>query len=67
MKWSDLAERQVLKAKLEGQLDNLPGSGRPISAEQGGSIESAGFRIMAKEGVVPREIELKKSVELQRT
>ncbi len=29
MKFSDLAERQILKAQAEGQLDNLKGAGKP--------------------------------------
>ncbi|WP_170410405.1 DUF1992 domain-containing protein [Ruegeria atlantica] len=66
MKWSDLAERQIAKARSEGQLDDLPGAGQPLKPEFGNGTVGAGFRIMAKEGVVPREIELKKAVETQR-
>lgn len=67
MKWSDLAERQIQKARAEGQLDDLAGAGKPLKVEPGDGIVSAGFRIMAKEGVLPREIELKKLVDAQRT
>ncbi|MEM1130191.1 MAG: DUF1992 domain-containing protein [Pseudomonadota bacterium] len=66
MKWRDLAEHQIQKARAEGQLDDLPGAGKPLKPESGNGIVSAGFRIMAKEGVVPREIELKKAVDAQR-
>ena len=66
MKWSNLAEHKIQKARAEGQLDGLKGAGKPLSVDQGDNIVSAGFRIMAREGVIPREIELKKQVEEQR-
>lgn len=65
MKFSDLAERQILKAQAEGQLDNLKGAGKPLNIEGGGSADAIGFRIMADAGVVPREIQLRKAVEAQ--
>ena len=65
MKFSDLAERQILKAQAEGQLDNLKGAGKPLTIEADGSAEAIGFRIMAEAGVVPREIQLLKDVEEQ--
>ncbi|CAM3470980.1 DUF1992 domain-containing protein [Paracoccus nototheniae] len=65
MKFSDLAERQILKAQAEGQLDNLKGAGKPLNIEGDGSADAIGFRIMADAGVVPREIQLRKAVEAQ--
>lgn len=65
MKFSDLAERQILKAQAEGQLDNLKGAGKPLNIEGDGSADAIGFRIMADAGVVPREIQLRKAVEEQ--
>jgi hypothetical protein len=66
MKWRDLAEHQIQKAKAEGQLDNLKGEGKPLKPRQGGDIVSAGMGIMAEAGVLPREIQLKKAVDEQR-
>ena len=63
MKFDKLAERQILKAQAEGQLDDLKGAGKPLSKKGGNTSTAAGFRIMAEAGVVPREIELKKAVE----
>ncbi|MCT4611018.1 MAG: DUF1992 domain-containing protein [Pelagimonas sp.] len=63
MKWRDLAEHQIQKAKAEGQLDNLTGQGKPLETRQGGDIVSAGMAIMADAGVLPREIQLKKEIE----
>ncbi len=66
MKWRDLAEHQIQKAKAEGQLENLKGEGQPLTPRQGGDIVSAGMGIMAEAGVLPREIQLKKAVDEQR-
>ena len=63
MKWSTLSERQILKAKAEGQLDNLKGAGKPLNMQSGTDSDAAGFRIMAEAGVVPGEFELRKEIE----
>ncbi|SOC19723.1 DnaJ family domain-containing protein [Rhodobacter maris] len=65
MKFSDLAERQILKAQAEGQLDNLKGAGKPLNLAGDGSADAIGFRIMAEAGTLPREIQLRKAVEAQ--
>lgn len=66
MKWRDMTEQQIQKAKAEGKLDGLQGEGAPLPDRAAGDIVSAGMRIMADAGVVPREIELKKAVDAQR-
>lgn len=67
MKFSSLAERQILKAQAEGQLDNLKGAGKPLDMSgDAGSSTAVGYRIMAEAGALPREIELRKDVEKQR-
>jgi Domain of unknown function (DUF1992) len=66
MKISTLAERQIRKAQAEGQFDNLKGAGKPLDLQDGnGSVDAVGFRIMAEAGALPREIELRKSIEVQ--
>lgn len=66
MKFSDMAERQIRKAQAEGQFDNLRGAGKPLNmADDAGSTDAVGFRIMAEAGALPREIELRKAVEAQ--
>lgn len=63
MKWRELAERQIKKAQLEGQFDNLKGAGKPLPKSGDGDFaEAAGFRIMAEAGALPKEIELKKAL-----
>lgn len=68
MTFGRLAEQQILKAKAEGQLDNLEGQGAPLPADTpGDAAAKVGFRIMAEAGALPREIQLRKAVEAQRS
>ncbi|MDQ7776531.1 DUF1992 domain-containing protein [Paracoccus aminovorans] len=62
MKFSNMAERQILKAQAEGQFDNLKGAGKPLNLADDGSADAIGFRIMADAGALPREIQLRKAV-----
>jgi hypothetical protein len=67
MSWlSRLAELQMQKARLKGQLQGLEGEGKPLPDRPGDAFISAGdavgFRIMAQAGVLPEEIALKKQV-----
>ena len=71
MSWlSRLAERQIQKVRLKGQLDHLSGEGHPLPDRPGDAFisagDAAGFRIMAEAGVLPEEITLKKQVAAQR-
>jgi hypothetical protein len=71
MSWLDrLAERQIQKARLKGQLQGLPGEGKPLPDRPGDAFvsagDAAGFRIMAQAGVLPEEITLKKLAAAQR-
>lgn len=71
MSWlAKLAERQILKAKLNGGLSGLAGEGKPLPDRPGDAFVSAGdavgFRIMAEAGVLPEEITLKKQAAAQR-
>lgn len=66
MRFKDLAERQILKAKAEGQLTGLKGEGKPLPhAGYGDAAETAGFRIMADAGALPREFTLKQERDAQ--
>ncbi len=71
MSWlSRLAERQIQKARLKGQLDHLEGAGKPLPDRPGDAFvspgDAVGFRIMAEAGVLPEEITLKKQAAAQR-
>jgi hypothetical protein len=65
MSWlSRLAERQMQKARLKGDLQGLAGEGKPLPDRTGDAFvspgDAIGFRIMAEAGVLPEEIVLKK-------
>lgn len=71
MSWlSRLAERQIQKARLKGELQGLEGEGKPLPDRPGDAFvspgDAVGFRIMAEAGVLPEEITLKKQVAAQR-
>lgn len=71
MSWlSRLADRQIQKARLKGQLQGLAGEGKPLPDRPGDAFvspgDAVGFRIMAEAGVLPEEIILKKQVIAQR-
>ena len=58
MSWlSRLAERQIQKARLKGELQGLAGEGKPLPDRPGDAFVSAGdavgFRMMAEAGVLP--------------
>ncbi len=68
MSFEKLAERQILKAQAEGQLEGLMGEGERLPEDTPGDpAAKAGFRIMAAAGALPREIELKKAIAEQRS
>lgn len=71
MSWlARLAERQIQKARLKGQLQGLGGEGKPLPDRTGDAFvspgDAVGFRIMAQAGVLPEEITLKKQAAAQR-
>lgn len=71
MSWlSRLAERQIARSRLKGELQGLAGEGKPLPERPGDAFispgDAAGFRIMAEAGVLPQEIVLKKQAAAQR-
>lgn len=65
-----IAERAIEKARDAGDLDDLPGAGKPLPREalSGGldPVEEAGHRIMKQEGAVPPEVALMRQAAAQR-
>jgi hypothetical protein len=62
--WDRLIERRILKARAEGQLENLPGEGQPLPDRPEDALVdpglAAGYRIMAENGVLPEEFRIAK-------
>lgn len=68
MDWrTRLAEQQIAKARLKGDLEGLEGEGKPLPERPGDAFLdpgiAAGFRIMAEAGALPEEIRLKKEID----
>lgn len=65
-----LIERQILKAKAEGKLENLAGQGRPLPDRSAEAFvdpaEAAAIRMMAEAGAVPEEFRLKAQLDAAR-
>lgn len=66
----NLIERQILRARAEGKLDNLRGEGHPLPDRTGDAFTdpgtAAGLRMMAEAGVRPEEFELKAQLDAAR-
>lgn len=60
-----LAENKIREAIANGDLNNLPGSGKPIKLEDLSHVPEelrAGYSILKNAGVLPEEMELKKEI-----
>lgn len=69
-----LAEKHILAALRQGELDNLPGAGHPLQLDDDSHVPSelrAGYRILKNSGFLPPELEMKREAleldELMRT
>ena len=57
-----IAEAKIAQAIEEGELDDLPGRGRPLALDDLSRIPPhlrLGYKVMRNAGVVPREVELR--------
>lgn len=66
MRFDKLAEHQIRKAEAQGQFDDLKGAGKPLEARADTGADGVGMRMMAEEGVLPREFELRKEADALR-
>lgn len=63
MNFDKLAQRHIENAIEAGELDNLPGEGKPLPKMKGpGGIEAFGYRMMAKVGALPMEVLVRKEI-----
>ena len=59
--FDSVAERKIQEALARGELDNLPGSGRPLALEEDPLVPEdlrMAYRILKNAGFVPREVEV---------
>ena len=60
-----IVEERIRKAQKKGELDHLPGSGRPFSLDNEPRIPEElrlAYKILKNAGFIPPEIELKKKI-----
>ena len=65
-----LVEQRLQDAVSRGELDNLPGSGRPLDLDDDRLVpedERVAYRILKNAGCVPPELEVVKKLVLLRT
>ncbi|MGK9175769.1 DUF1992 domain-containing protein [Yokenella regensburgei] len=57
------AERHIRDAQVKGELDDLPGSGKPLILEDNSQVPPelrAGFTLLKNSGFLPPELEYRK-------
>lgn len=60
-----IAEQKIKEAIERGELDNLPGRGRPLNLEDDTFVPEdlrAAYRVLKNAGYLPPEIELRKEI-----
>ena len=60
-----LAEQKILAAIRRGELDDLPGKGRPIPAEDLSGVPEElrmGYKVLKNAGMLPEELELNRQL-----
>ena len=60
-----IAERKIRAALEAGELDNLPGSGKPLSMEDDSWVPEdlrMAYRVLKNAGCLPPELELRKEI-----
>lgn len=63
--FSKIVEERIKKAIKEGQLDDLPGAGKPLSLEDDRHVPEdlrLAYKILKNADCVPPEIEIKKEI-----
>ncbi len=64
----ELIEAHIEKARKDGAFDNLSGAGKPLPRRDPGvdAMTETTHRIMADNGVLPEELQLRKDLEATR-
>lgn len=60
-----LAEQKIRAAQERGELDNLPGEGRPLVLDDDSAVPAelrAGYRLLKNAGFLPAELEQLKQI-----
>lgn len=66
MDWiASLAEEKIRESIRKGELDNLPGAGKPLRLDDDSFVPKelrTSFRIMKNAGMIPEEMQLRKEM-----
>ena len=66
MHWiRSIAEEKIQEAIKKGELDNLPGAGKPLLLDDDSMVPEdlrASYRVMKNAGVIPEEMQLRKEM-----
>ena len=60
-----IAEERIREAMEAGELDNLPGRGRPLALDDDSAVPEelrAAYRVLKNAGMVPEEVELRRGI-----
>ena len=60
-----IAETHISEAIERGDLDNLPGTGKPLELDDDSNVPEelrAGYRLLKNAGYIPLELELRKEI-----
>jgi hypothetical protein len=63
---SRIAEQRLREAVKKGELDDLPGRGRPLPAAEDGAVPPElrmAYKILRNHGLVPREVALLRQID----
>jgi hypothetical protein len=58
-----IAEQRIAEAVANGELDNLPGAGKPLASEDDAMVPAEvriAYRVLRSAGLVPPELEARK-------
>lgn len=60
-----LAEERIQQAIEDGELDNLPGRGKPLAADDCRQVPPElrmAYRVLKNNGLIPQEMELRREI-----
>ena len=60
-----IAEEKILEAIRRGELDNLPGAGKPLPPDELDNVPAdlrVGFKLLKNAGLIPEEMQLRKEM-----
>ncbi|KIX11326.1 DnaJ family domain-containing protein [Dethiosulfatarculus sandiegensis] len=63
--WYKIAEEKITEAAQKGELDNLPGQGKPLELENDSNLDEEvrlTYKVLKNAGYTPPELDVKKEI-----